>query len=607
MSAPRNSRNRWTAWWRASAAVILFCVAVRPYAQETQQAPQTPPANSPAQEPASEMAVKDQATTDKVAEAAKFRVNVRLVLARVVVRDSSGHAVGNLHKEDFELFDNGKRQVISNFDMEGASVPPAETATATKPVAGEASSPVTPPVFPTRYIAYLFDDLRLDFGNLTQVRDAAQKRIENLAPTDRAAVFSTSGQTVLDFTDDRAKLKEALDNLRPRPMQGDVKDQCPDISFYMADMITNKQDLTVLQTAVDDYIRCANIPQQMWNSVPSLVQGRASQVFNVAQEYSRMELRVLNDVVRRISVLPGQRAVVLVSPGFLTPQLEYDYDQLIDRALRAQVVISSLDARGLYVLVPYGDASQRGHPEIPLPGELTPSASRTQLDVSSAFAESDILGVLANSTGGTFFQNNNDMNEGFRRLAGTPEFYYVLGFTPQNLKSDGRYHNLKVSLTNHQKYELQSRRGYFAPRHDVDASEEAKREIEDEVFSSEELHDLPVALHTEFFKPSDDSAKLTVLARVDVKHLHYKQSNDRSQNDLTVVTAVFDRNGNFLQATEKLLQMRWKAETLQAKLSSGVTLKTSFDVKPGRYLVRVVARDAEQQVMSAENGAVEIP
>jgi VWFA-related protein len=607
MSAPRNSRNRWTAWWRASAAVILFCVAVRPYAQETQQAPQTPPANSPAQEPASEMAVKDQATTDKVAEAAKFRVNVRLVLARVVVRDSSGHAVGNLHKEDFELFDNGKRQVISNFDMEGASVPPAETATATKPVAGEASSPVTPPVFPTRYIAYLFDDLRLDFGNLTQVRDAAQKRIENLAPTDRAAVFSTSGQTVLDFTDDRAKLKEALDNLRPRPMQGDVKDQCPDISFYMADMITNKQDLTVLQTAVDDYIRCANIPQQMWNSVPSLVQGRASQVFNVAQEYSRMELRVLNDVVRRISVLPGQRAVVLVSPGFLTPQLEYDYDELIDRALRAQVVISSLDARGLYVLVPYGDASQRGHPEIPLPGELTPSASRTQLDVSSAFAESDILGVLANSTGGTFFQNNNDMNEGFRRLAGTPEFYYVLGFTPQNLKSDGRYHNLKVSLTNHQKYELQSRRGYFAPRHDVDASEEAKREIEDEVFSSEELHDLPVALHTEFFKPSDDSAKLTVLARVDVKHLHYKQSNDRSQNDLTVVTAVFDRNGNFLQANEKLLQMRWKAETLQAKLSSGVTLKTSFDVKPGRYLVRVVARDAEQQVMSAENGAVEIP
>jgi len=164
-----------------------------------------------------------------------------------------------------------------------------------------------------------------------------------------------------------------------------------------------------------------------------------------------------------------------------------------------------------------------------------------------------------------------------------------------------------VSLKSREKYDLQARRGYYAPKHDVDAAEEAKREIEDEVLSSEELHDLPVVLHTQFFKASDDSAKLTVVARVDVKRLHYKQADNRNQNDLTVVTAVFDRNGNFLQANEKLLQMRWKSETLQSKLASGVTLRTSFDVKPGRYLVRVVARDTEQQLMSAENGAVEIP
>src|SRR5208282_5071684 len=78
------------------------------------------PANSPAQEPSSEMAVKDEATTSKVDETATFRVNVRLVLARVVVRDARGHAVGNLHKEDFELFDNGKPQVISHFAVEAS-------------------------------------------------------------------------------------------------------------------------------------------------------------------------------------------------------------------------------------------------------------------------------------------------------------------------------------------------------------------------------------------------------------------------------------------------------------------------------------------------------
>jgi hypothetical protein len=52
--------------------------------------------------------------------------------------------------------------------------------------------------------------------------------------------------------------------------------------------------------------------------------------------------------------------------------------------------------------------------------------------------------------------------------------------------------------------------------------------------------------------------------------------------------------------------MRLKDETLEHRLESGMTVKTSFDVKPGSYLVRLVVRDAEGQ-LSAENGAIEIP
>ena len=224
-----------------------------------------------------------------------------------------------------------------------------------------------------------------------------------------------------------------------------------------------------------------------------------------------------------------------------------------------------------------------------------------------ASADADLLAVLANGTGGTFFHNNNDMDEGFRRVSDAPEFYYVLGFTPQNLKMDGKFHTMKVNVKTREKYDVQSRRGYYAPSQAPDAAEEAKREIQDEMLSAEEVHDLPVELHTQFFKASDDSAKLTVLAHVDVKRLRYKKAEGRNENDMTIVMAVFDHNGNFLEANQKLLQMRWKDDTLQSKLGSGITLKTSFDVKPGNYMVRVVARDGEQQLMSAENGAVEIP
>ena len=547
------------------------------------------------------MAVKEETTTAKVAEAAKFRVNVRLVLARVVVRDASGNAVGNLQKEDFALFDNGKPQVISNFDVEhpaASAVPASGTSPAPDSAtpAATGSKRAEPLTFPSRYVAYLFDDVRLEYGNLDMVREAAKRRLQALPPAGRVAIFTTSGQTVLDFTDDREKVRQTLDRLQPRPTIAQGSQTC-DITFYMADLIVNKHDPEALQTALNG--GCV--------TSAAAAEAAATQVLMIGEQDTRMTLGVLKDAVRRMSAVPGQRNLVLISPGFLTPELEYEYIEVIDRAIRAQVVISSLDARGLYVIIPGGDAGHAGHADITVPGQAYTPASRAQLDVQAASAESDIMAVLANSTGGILFQNNNDMDQGLQRVTDVPEIWYVLGFTPQNLKMDGKFHSLKVSLTARQKYSLQTRTGYYAPSHAADAAEEAKRELEDEVLSSEELHELPVELHTQFFKPTDDSAKLTVLAHVDVKRLHYKQADDRNENDLTVVTAVFDRNGNFLEAEQKVVQMRWKSETLQGKLGSGITLRSSFNVKPGRYLVRIVARDAEQQMMSAENGAVEIP
>lgn len=563
-----------------------------------QQAPSSAPASNSSQASgsnsgqSSEMAVKEESTTAKVAEAAKFRVNVRLVLARVVVRDGSGHAIGNLQKEDFTLFDNGKPQVISDFDIEHVAAPAVPASSVSTENAAPVAKPAQPLAFPSRYVAYLFDDVRLDFGNLAMVREAAKRRLQVLPPAERVAIFTTSGQTVLDFTDDRDKLRQTLDRLQPHPTIAQGAQAC-DMSFYMADLIVNKHDPEASQTAA--------------NSGCMSVQAAAIQVLMIGEQDSRTTLGVLKDAVRRMSGTPGQRNLVLISPGFLTPELEYEYLDVIDRAIRAQVVIGSLDARGLYVTLPFGDASQRGHADIDVPGQAFTPASRTLLDTQAASAESEIMAVLANGTGGIFFQNNNDMDEGLRRVGELPETWYVLGFTPQNLKMDGKFHSLKISLKEGRKYTLQARTGYYAPSHAMDAAEEAKRELEDEVLSSEELHELPVELHTQFFKPTDDSAKLTVLAHVNVKQLHYKQSDGRNNNELTIVAAVFDRNGNFLQAEQKVVQMRWKSETLEGKLGSGITLRSSFDVKPGRYLVRIVARDAEQQVMSAENGAVEIP
>jgi hypothetical protein len=232
---------------------------------------------------------------------------------------------------------------------------------------------------------------------------------------------------------------------------------------------------------------------------------------------------------------------------------------------------------------------------------------KQQYDRESAQAEADIMAELAAGTGGTFFENSNDLAQGMKDLSTSPDVYYVLGFSPQNLKLDGNYHSLRVSLKTPNGLSAKARRGYYAPRHLTDADEDAKEEISQALFSRDEMRDIPVALHTQFFKSSETEARLVVLSRLDVRKLRYRKTDGRNANEVMIVSGLFDRNGNYVQGVSKTLKMMLRDDTLADKLGNGLTIRSEFKVAPGTYVIRVVVRDAEGQMMAAQNGAVEIP
>ena len=81
----------------------------------------------------------------------------------------------------------------------------------------------------------------------------------------------------------------------------------------------------------------------------------------------------------------------------------------------------------------------------------------------------------------------------------------------------------------------------------------------------------------------------------------------RTRDDITFATAIFDENGNYVTGGEKIVEMKLLDATYDRLTRSGLTVKSSFDVKPGTYLVRLVVRDSEGAQLAARNGAVVIP
>jgi VWFA-related protein len=531
-----------------------------------------------------------------------FKTRVDMVSVPVVVRDPKGKVIASLTKENFQVFDRGKPQEIVRFTIEKTGDLAAKAAK-TADASPLESAPAMPDI-PERFLAYLFDDMHIQVGDLMRARDAAMRQIAKMAKTDRIAIYTTSGQTILEFTDDIDKLQATLGLIHNHSIivTGSVA-PCPDISFYMADMIVNKNDGQALNLATQELMVCQSLPPAMLSSAQSQVKGLAQQVLGMGSQETHVSLTVFRDVIRRMAGLPGQRIVVLISPGFITPD-EYvqEKSDILDRAIKANVTLNAMDARGLWT-DPMFDASQRGSYTSQF------QTLKSMYDRAAMSAQADVMAEMAAGTGGSFFQNNNDLDQGLHELAGAPEYIYLLGFSPQNLKLDGSFHALKVTVKTMPQISMnvQARKGYYAPHKLATAEETAKEEIEEALFSRDELKDLPVELHTQYFKSSDKDASIAVICRMDPRRIQFRKADGRNNNILTILSALFDRNGNMVSAIQKTVDLKMKDETLAKLMAAGVmTIKTNFSVTPGSYMVRLIVRDAEGQQMAALNGAATI-
>ncbi len=535
-----------------------------------------------------------------------FRADSNLVEVGVVVRDRRGRAIGGLSKDDFEIEDAGKKQAITAFSVE-TFTPVSAQVQPSIPRASNAAPEGTKSKVPLRHVALLFDDLSIPYSQQVLVKAAAGRFIkEGLAKGDRVGLFTTSGRQIVPFTDDVGKLLAAVDQYSsfPRTPDGGI---CPKLTPYDAYVIANKIDYETFAIKSAELARCSGRRGATASVLPgktgawpfrgtNQLMMQAEAMWFQVRDTSASALETMGRLVDYMAQLPGKRMVLLASSGFLIGTLEAEHQKVIDHALHAEVVINALDAKGLYTEDP---------PEVTRGGDERSIMRMVQLGGKANDLSNDIMAILATSTGGLFFQNNNDLNLGFRELGMIPEVSYFLAFSPREAPN-GKYHGLKVRMKSRNVYVIQARPGYWAATNKQQVSPVQERRVDREVMGSDSLGELPAVISSDPSKTDTGDPALEVVIKIDARKFHFIEKDGRRTQTLVFIATLFDGSGNFVTGTELEVKFALKESTFSRMVETGLEMSVALQAPSGSYRMRGVAQDGVDGKIVASTLPVQI-
>jgi len=612
-------------WFQAVFAFAL-ATAFLAFGMHGQTGPSTPPA-APAAAPAATNGTQPAAT----AAVATIHARTNLVVVDVVVTDSKKNPVHGLQKSDFTLMEDGKLQVIRNFE-EHTSLPAAEAQIEPAPpleklhpgvFTNKSEAPANGPVN-----VLLLDYLNTPVASQPYARKQLLEFLDKAPAGTRIAIFGITTHLYMlqGFTSDMAVLKAALTS----------KKGAPQVSDILTDAVNSgPMGTTAFSDAAAQY---ADATQEMLDDMARVDAQITSEEQNNRMLYT---LNSFDQLARYLVGIPGRKNVIWYSASFPldvepNPNEADPNDSVIrnDDALRktdnlltrAQVAVYPVDARGVQTDPTFSVTNQ-------LSGGAADATASMNFQIQRA-QEHGTMEAMAEDTGGEAFYNTNGLTQAVTKAVEEGSNYYTLTYSPTNMQWDERFRTIKVKVAE-PSVQLTYRNGYFAidpsDRNRVNAQGAATALVQTNTMSAAMMHGGPDPAEIMFkvrIRPANTPPEAKVLPsnesnpdpRVKVEG-PFKQYavdlvpdphavNCRLGADgnhhcaLEVWTFVYNTNGDkLITASNRLHRLLTPAQYNQ--LLSGVMAfhqQISVPVK-GQYYLRTAIHD----LISDNVGAVEVP
>jgi VWFA-related protein len=555
--------------------------------------------------------------TPPVEDSSVVKITTTLIQIDATVLDKKGKPVTGLTADDFEIYENNKKQQITNFSFVELE-PDKSTAAVALPVKPSKNSIPIPPV-PTRLrpeqvrrtVALVVDDLGLSFPSVNPVRSALKKFVDQqMQPGDLVAIIRTgSGAGALQqFTSDKRMLYAAIERIRWNPNgRGGINVFQPiDPSDVGATLITSQTggqgkgiDETLSSNRrFDDY---------------------REDIFAVGT------LGAVNYVVKGMHELPGRKAVVLFSDGFglydldqglkkPNPRLIDNLRRLTELANRSSVIIYTMDARGIVnPLIDAQDNTEEFNQDPTLFNQNTVIEQSIMSRSTELYESQQGLRALAEQTGGFAIINNNNLSKGLERVLNDQKGYYLLGYQPDSETFDpkkARFNKLTVKLKRPE-LRVRYRSGFFGIKEDAIsyAPKTPRQQILAALTSPLSSGDIDLRLTSLFANDAATGTFMRSLVYVDGNGLKFNEEADGWQKaTFDIVAMIFGDNGTIVDEVSRTETIKARADTLQEIREKGFVATITVPIrKPGGYQMRVVLRDTATSRIGSSNQFIEVP